>query len=346
MIDKILLVIIVTIAMLPFVKADYSAGWSLLPTCPINQIWKGDGTSMVCQADATGGAGGGLNAGAPYLYNDSTTMFWNETKGNITYVNTDGDTMTDDLTINANLFVSGRQTIADNLTISGNHFLNGGGTDFLGKYAMNVQSIATSVFDIINTGTGLASLQINNIEIVGADSEVNKAVVEDSNLWDLAYTHSQDNTQAHSDYILNNADDITTGKLIIRGGSEIGTGVNVLNVSSAGKLTFDGTGVYAVRSNQQAFQSEASANAGLWFRTTGGNRYAFSNTGANDIFTIYLTGRAVLTDLSNTIELDAPNSRIEINNKNGITQDIILAQDGGGTCYLNITGGIITGTDC
>lgn len=35
--------------------------------------------------------------------------------------------------------------------------------------------------------------------------------------YDNAYTHSQDNTQAHSDYLLNNADDITTGQLQVKG---------------------------------------------------------------------------------------------------------------------------------
>jgi hypothetical protein len=34
--------------------------------------------------------------------------------------------------------------------------------------------------------------------------------------WDAAYTHSQDNWQAHDDYLRNNADDLTTGKLGIK----------------------------------------------------------------------------------------------------------------------------------
>jgi len=50
------------------------------------------------------------------------------------------------------------------------------------------------------------ALNFVETEIIGDDGEVNKDVVEDSTNWDTAYTHSQDNSQAHSDYLLNTSD--------------------------------------------------------------------------------------------------------------------------------------------
>ncbi len=72
--------------------------------------------------------------------------------------------------------------------------------------------------DIKNTGTQNAILSVNSTEIVGQDSEVNKSVVEDSGEWDTAYNHSQNNSQAHSDYLINNGSDTTSGSLTIEGG--------------------------------------------------------------------------------------------------------------------------------
>jgi hypothetical protein len=60
---------------------------------------------------------------------------------------------------------------------------------------------------------GANTFTVNSIEIVGSDGEVNKAAVEDSGNWDDAYTHSQDNSQAHTDYLINNGDDTTSGTL-------------------------------------------------------------------------------------------------------------------------------------
>lgn len=131
-----------------------------------------------------------------------------------------------------------------------------------------------------------------------------------------AYTHSQDNTQAHSDYLLNSGSDTMSGtltcngvtmdanELITLGGQTLkhdatdfvfddrvnatagvfGNGTNEMDVSTAGILTFNGTGVYKVRSNQFAFSSEASANAGMKFNTAGGNRIVMTNTSAAEYF--------------------------------------------------------------
>jgi len=43
------------------------------------------------------------------------------------------------------------------------------------------------------------------------------AVTDNSANWDTAYSHSQDNTQAHSDYLVNDANDSTTGELTMKG---------------------------------------------------------------------------------------------------------------------------------
>lgn len=41
--------------------------------------------------------------------------------------------------------------------------------------------------------------------------------------WDIAYTHSQDNSQAHSDYLINTGDDETSGILTAAGFTTVGT---------------------------------------------------------------------------------------------------------------------------
>nr|BDD44694.1 hypothetical protein 24 [Legionellales bacterium] len=64
---------------------------------------------------------------------------------------------------------------------------------------------------------GANTLTVNSVEVVGSDGEVNKAAVEDSGNWDTAYTHSQDNTQAHSDYLLNSGDDSSSGRITAAG---------------------------------------------------------------------------------------------------------------------------------
>ncbi|HAI74055.1 TPA: hypothetical protein DCL22_01550, partial [Candidatus Moranbacteria bacterium] len=43
------------------------------------------------------------------------------------------------------------------------------------------------------------------------------SITDNSSNWDTAYTHSQDNTQAHSDYLINNGDDTTSGRITAAG---------------------------------------------------------------------------------------------------------------------------------
>ncbi len=72
-----------------------------------------------------------------------------------------------------------------------------------------------------NLDLGVHSLTVNSIEAIGADGEVNKAAVEDSGNWDAAYAHSIDNSQAHSDYLLNTTDQFD-GVLTIEAGNAVG----------------------------------------------------------------------------------------------------------------------------
>jgi hypothetical protein len=51
---------------------------------------------------------------------------------------------------------------------------------------------------------------------VNGDAEITGDMTADNlniSNWNTAYTHSQDNSQAHSDYLINNGNDETSGKL-------------------------------------------------------------------------------------------------------------------------------------
>ena len=67
----------------------------------------------------------------------------------------------------------------------------------------------------------IGSTQWNSADSMDADSIVDGStnaiitLTQETN-FETAYTHSQDNSQAHSDYLLNNANDITTGNLTIQ----------------------------------------------------------------------------------------------------------------------------------
>tara|TARA_R110000824_G_scaffold401709_1_gene613841 strand:+ start:3827 stop:5596 length:1770 start_codon:yes stop_codon:yes gene_type:complete len=59
-------------------------------------------------------------------------------------------------------------------------------------------------------------------QIAGGDS-VHVSTTENTQ-WDAAYTHSLDNSQAHSDYLINNGNDVTSGTLQINGTLSLATG--------------------------------------------------------------------------------------------------------------------------
>ena len=60
--------------------------------------------SLNCGTPSSGGGGGSQwnISTSSWLINDSNILDWNESKGNDTYVNVDGDTMTDDLNMSDN----------------------------------------------------------------------------------------------------------------------------------------------------------------------------------------------------------------------------------------------------
>ena len=53
--------------------------------------------------------------------------------------------------------------------------------------------------------------------------------------WDAAYTHSLDSSQAHSDYLINNGNDVTSGTLQINGTLDLATGSII---DSSGAISF------------------------------------------------------------------------------------------------------------
>tara|TARA_R110002020_G_scaffold256273_1_gene469901 strand:+ start:5698 stop:7182 length:1485 start_codon:yes stop_codon:yes gene_type:complete len=70
-------------------------------------------------------------------------------------------------------------------------------------------------------------------QIAGGDS-VHVSTTENTQ-WDAAYTHSLDNSQAHSDYLINNGNDVTSGTLQINGTLDLATG-SIRD--SSGAITF------------------------------------------------------------------------------------------------------------
>lgn len=71
------------------------------------------------------------------------------------------------------------------------------------------------------------------------DNLVDSSIVENSSNWDTAYTHSQDNTQAHSDYLLNSGNDTMAG-ILTADGLTLGDDENItLGTSSDWTINFD-----------------------------------------------------------------------------------------------------------
>ena len=66
--------------------------WGDVPTCAGNdKLTSSDGLSLTCETDQTAAGGDPKDAGAPYLYNDSTTIYFNDTYGNSTYIPWDNE---------------------------------------------------------------------------------------------------------------------------------------------------------------------------------------------------------------------------------------------------------------
>ncbi len=99
---------------------------------------------------------------------------------------------------------------------------NGDGDYFLGT---NQQYNGINFKD----GTGGVEILYNSVKVQEWDS-AGGTIVTGSVTWtgggsanaNTAYSHSQDNSQAHSDYLINNGDDTTSGKLTATGGVMVG----------------------------------------------------------------------------------------------------------------------------
>ncbi|HRH49124.1 MAG TPA: tail fiber domain-containing protein [Panacibacter sp.] len=87
---------------------------------------------------------------------------------------------------------------------------------------------------------------------------------------------------------------IERGRLLGATGEwRFGGTTNYVSIDGAGRLRFNGTGVYQVGSNKYAFQLSADPNYGLFFNTTLG-QYEFRDGTASSVFAVAGTGNAVL----------------------------------------------------
>ena len=92
------------------------------------------------------------------------------------------------------------------------------------------------------TVTSFDSLDMDDL----SDSSTNAAItlVQEAS-YDLAYTHSTDNTQAHTDYVTNNANDIMDGSYTITGNADVSGDIDTsTDINYAGVLKEDGTAIY------------------------------------------------------------------------------------------------------
>lgn len=99
--------------------------------------------------------------------------------------------------------------------------------DDTSNYKLTVSSLSVTNQTTLNTSlSGLAKLT----------SGVVSAITDSSTNWDTGYTHSQDNTQAHSDYLLNSEDDTTNYKITMSS-LAVTNNATVSSLSSSGQVT-------------------------------------------------------------------------------------------------------------
>lgn len=117
--------------------------------------------------------------------------------------------------------------------------------------------------------------------------------------WDTAYAHSQDNSQAHSDYLINNGDDATTGTLTVANLTLSGTtisapGILILAPGGTGALQIDSggnaRGNYAVDLQHRRVTATEVASGnnsfiGNGYKNTASSTYSFIGTGSTNIAT-------------------------------------------------------------
>jgi hypothetical protein len=106
--------------------------------------------------------------------------------------------------------------------------------------------------------------------IVTAASGVLATITDSSTNWDTAYTHSQDNSQAHSDYLINNGNDTTSGTITAAG----------LTIDNGGEARFYDTG----SSNYVGFEAPALSGDQIWIlpaADSSGSQYLQSDGSGN-----------------------------------------------------------------
>lgn len=172
------------------------------------------------------------------------------------------------------LFNNASDTTSGTLTIEGSATLgkNGaGGSEGILTLRDGANPGATATWSY----TKLADLEAAN-GIVKCDGSGNYSAITDSSAnWDTAYTHSQDNTQAHSDYLLNSGDDTSSGSLTLEGG-----GLTLGDADTAATLTLkDGAG--GASTLTQAKWADLEAVNGLVACNGSGNYSAVTNSSTN-----------------------------------------------------------------
>lgn len=119
-----------------------------------------------------------------------------------------------------------------------------------------------------------------------------------------------------------------SARLEVNGTSRFGDGgSNYMSTDIDGDLLFVGTSNYLVSLGQAAFKAQVAETAGLWFMGTPG-RYAFTDTGGDEIFTIAATNGA--TDGDTVIEGELKSAGIY---SDGSGKAVCIKSDGNlGTC--------------
>ncbi len=213
------------------------------------------------------------------------------------------------------------------------------GSFFIGDWHQNVSGGSDVRLTIDTNGKitipgaldiGASPFTVNSIEIVGADGEINKAAVEDSGNWDIAYshsqiavgdsvhvsttentqwdtayTHSQDNSQAHSDYLVNSGDDETSGTLtaanFTTAGSITGASLTVTGLTE-GSISFIGTSGLFTQDNSKLFWNNTNKRLGIGTATPSTILHTY---GAGDqVFTIESSddNQATINFRSNSVQ--------------------------------------------
>ena len=146
-----------------------------------------------------------------------------------------------------------------------------------------------------------------------------------------AYDHSQDNSQAHSDYLLNNTSDTMDGSLTLTNGNQLTVPLDASNNITYG----NGECIDVPNNSSEVYVFKAGG-------TTSGLVYDFANTK----ITIKRVGSTKFVFDLGTYDFTAvgkvrTNNKFNVNGTDGITQTVVIA----GRNYthtLTFTGGILT----